>query len=393
MPFPGHDSYWTEVADFIRSVERDDDTLMAPDEFAERFRTVFSYNASRAANRICVTWVVVHKGLVDHIGQQYLAEIKQRYVPVFANAVFVVFSARHDLPCLTEEMDHYRSFLLMLETLQARTDIPAIVQKQPKPVRAFCTLDVDGVREEMNRRYSQSQFDAFGGYDHPLVWDKVRFTQVNRAFAKQLGSSEGLDVLELGCGIGRNVSLFESCRSYVGVDLSDVAIAKVRRLHGHRPNFAFRQMDAMRLDFPDACFDRVVAIELIEHLQEAERMLREVYRVLRPGSQFHFDCTNRDSMHLRMIRKLGLPEFRGTYEHFREFGYSELTEILRSIGYTIEGGEGIFLLPYRGLPGVDARIDTLSQDDPEVVEMLRHLGERAGPEYGFEFVITASKGG
>lgn len=65
--------------------------------------------------------------------------------------------------------------------------------------------------------------------------------------------------------------------------------------------------------------------------------------------------------------------------------------ILDFIGFEIESSEGIFLHPYLSVPGIDGKIHACAQDNPEMVEVLRQLGERAGPEFGFEFLIAARK--
>ena len=41
--------------------------------------------------------------------------------------------------------------------------------------------------------------------------------------------------------------------------------------------------DALRLPFPDGTFDRIIAAEVLEHLPEDERAMRELFRVLKPG--------------------------------------------------------------------------------------------------------------
>ena len=40
------------------------------------------------------------------------------------------------------------------------------------------------------------------------------------------------------------------------------------------------------LDFPDASFDNVSMIAVIEHLEEPKRIIKEVARVLKPGGRF-----------------------------------------------------------------------------------------------------------
>jgi len=243
----------------------------------------------------------------------------------------------------------------------------------------------------MNLRYSNSGYDEFGGYEHDHLWDRVRFQEVNRIVAELMQDTQGLTVLEVGCGLGRYAPIASGCREYLGIDLSDVAIEKAGKTYANRPNMSFRRMDAAQLDLPDRYYDVVLSIEMIEHVHDPINVLQEAYRVLKPGGLFMVNSINRDSLHMRMIRMLGHQEFVGTIEHIREFAFSEMKEILEEIGFNIENSAGVFLMPYFGIPDVDGPVRHLTDDDPEVVEMFRDLGERAGADYGYEFILTARK--
>jgi SAM-dependent methyltransferase len=97
---------------------------------------------------------------------------------------------------------------------------------------------------------------------------------------------ESADVLDAGCGVGYGSALLASrARRVVGVDRANDAIAYARRRYG-APNVDFREADLLSLDLPDASFDVVCSFEVIEHLQEQERFVAEVARVLRPGGAF-----------------------------------------------------------------------------------------------------------
>jgi len=56
---------------------------------------------------------------------------------------------------------------------------------------------------------------------------------------------------------------------------------RIMRRHGLR----VRNIDLTRIPAPDGCFDRVIAISVIEHIRDVERAVSEMYRVLAPGGR------------------------------------------------------------------------------------------------------------
>ncbi len=110
-----------------------------------------------------------------------------------------------------------------------------------------------------------------------------------------LGLRPGERVLDFGCGGGRHS--FEAMRRgavTIALDSDREALAGasawVRALleqdketaeaGGHGDLVAG---DGSSLPFPDGCFDRVIAAEVLEHVPDDSRVLAELARVLRPG--------------------------------------------------------------------------------------------------------------
>jgi len=93
------------------------------------------------------------------------------------------------------------------------------------------------------------------------------------------------DVLHLSTFVGR----------IVGADIDEPAIraAESRGLPG---NVSFIVADAMDLCLPDQGFDVVICSQVYEHVPDANRMMAEITRVLRPGGVCYFAATNRWSL-------------------------------------------------------------------------------------------------
>jgi SAM-dependent methyltransferase len=90
-------------------------------------------------------------------------------------------------------------------------------------------------------------------------------------------------VLELGSGTGHWLALLRDCKHDVtGIDPSRGMIAKAMT---KVPASAVVLGRAESLPFPDACFDRVFAINAVHHFGDLPRALHEASRVLRPRGE------------------------------------------------------------------------------------------------------------
>jgi arsenite methyltransferase len=102
--------------------------------------------------------------------------------------------------------------------------------------------------------------------------------------------SAGTQLVELGCGPG-----FYSCRlaerfsdmSVIGVDRSESQLrwARERAAALGLSNCRFRRINALDLSYADAEFDIVLASRLFTILPEQNRVVAEMYRVLKPGGR------------------------------------------------------------------------------------------------------------
>ncbi len=101
----------------------------------------------------------------------------------------------------------------------------------------------------------------------------------------------GLRVVDAGCGEGYGTRLLgEVAAKVVGVELVADVVAHAR---GAYPGTEFLAADVCDLPLPDASFDAVVSLQVVEHLPDVGRYLAEVARVLRPGGQFICATPNR----------------------------------------------------------------------------------------------------
>jgi SAM-dependent methyltransferase len=87
------------------------------------------------------------------------------------------------------------------------------------------------------------------------------------------------DVLDAGCGSGRTMQELEAYGTVRGIELDEAAAEMARtRVHGEVSVGRLEQ-----LPWPDATFDLITSLDVIEHTPDDRATLAELARVCRPG--------------------------------------------------------------------------------------------------------------
>ena len=138
------------------------------------------------------------------------------------------------------------------------------------------------------------------GYDH------YRDGLNTPAFFEMLPDVDGLSGLDVGCGEGHNTRLLaERGARMTGIDISKTFIRHAREAEEAQSlGIDYRLASAVDLPFETASFDFATAFMSLMDIPETERVLAEVFRVLRPGRFFQFSITHPcfDTPHRRNLR-------------------------------------------------------------------------------------------
>ena len=142
-------------------------------------------------------------------------------------------------------------------------------------------------REEVEHEFSLYFYNYFKYYFN----SPARLKQYSR-FCKHIFETvqaKGKKVLDIGCGFGLiSIHLAASgARMVSAVDANEEKYNILRkilsRFNPPLDNIEVKLGDALNLEYEDACFDAVVANEVISHMRDPDIFIQEMNRVLRPG--------------------------------------------------------------------------------------------------------------
>lgn len=103
--------------------------------------------------------------------------------------------------------------------------------------------------------------------------------------------SQGMKVLELGCGTGDmwkgHEDLIKTCDRLVLSDFSEGMLENAKANLGDCAGLEYRVIDIQSIPFEDESFDVVIANMMLYHVPDMNRGLAEVRRVLKKGGVFY----------------------------------------------------------------------------------------------------------
>lgn len=265
--------------------------------------------------------------------------------------------------------------------------------------------NLEGIASAMDERYKNGET-----YKYELPWDISRHEELHKAVAELVvGPTEDMltarmhdqcvRLLDVGCGMRPALmrpyllpALKKAGADYVYALLTDISQEAINAVSESAMENDSKHMTMATSATPvenlsksmmQGSVDVVVSVESIEHWSDVEAGLASIHHVLADDGVFVLTTPNRDSLHVKMGRLLGIDVPFCSSDHTYEFGHEELDDIMGKAGFVKAGQRGVGFAPYWALEGILGNIIRQFTDrDPEVVSLLNQVG-RSCPEFSF----------
>jgi ubiquinone/menaquinone biosynthesis C-methylase UbiE len=212
---------------------------------------------------------------------------------------------------------------------------------------------------------------------------------------ESINPKTGERILDVGCGDGFYLHILSNLGlklKLIGVDFDPNALESAK--DNLKKDIPLYQADLMKkLPFTDKSFDKIIVSEVIEHLPNDLKGLREIYRVLKPGGIVVFSVPNQNYTFLWDPPNWFIEKLTGTHishgfwagiwnQHFRLYKQNEFVTLIKKAGYKVLDAQSLtwFSLPFNHhLINLFARMlvgKTLSKDLSASINKFNTVSKR-----------------
>jgi len=116
----------------------------------------------------------------------------------------------------------------------------------------------------------------------------------------QISFQKNYNVLELGCGVG-NLWLENTGRiPYMNILITDLSDAMINiaenKLRNIESNAKFEIVNAEEIPYKNNSFDIIIANHMLYHINDIDKAIFEVHRVLKPGGRLYATTLGKENM-------------------------------------------------------------------------------------------------
>ncbi len=156
----------------------------------------------------------------------------------------------------------------------------------------------------------------------------------------------GKRLLDVGCGDGEyDYYLHNKFKTIVGVDINNNELLFAKRNKLENTNYVLSE--GAKLPFSDETFDKVICIDVLEHVANDKELISEIYRVLEKRGSLLLSVANKNypwtydpiNYFLGLFFKRHVPIGIWGFGHLRIYDIKQIKEMLEKEGFKIEKEE------------------------------------------------------
>ena len=147
-------------------------------------------------------------------------------------------------------------------------------------------------------------------------------------FAKYLKKQDV--VLDLGCGNGQNtLKASKFVKKIVGIDYDEFSLNIVEKT-AKRKNTSFKKLNLEeKLPFKNNTYDKVIFLDVLEHLNKRDQIMRGIKRVLKKNGLLFISVPNSGTSWKKLQREVGINSYSDP-DHKIEYSENQIRNFLKN---------------------------------------------------------------
>lgn len=189
----------------------------------------------------------------------------------------------------------------------------------------------DGIKALFTIIYFRLVDDLYNDtYGHAILHSMSGAHRFNRWMAEMIKPWVGDEVLEIGAGMGNMSQTLLPRKSYVATDVDKIYLDYLANLFNGTPRVTVARLDI----YDDAAFaaykdrfDTVVCLNVLEHIRDDERALRNMFQSLRSGGRLCLLVPRDPALYGTLDKAL---------DHYRRYTTDEAEAKLKAAGFSVD---------------------------------------------------------
>ena len=149
-----------------------------------------------------------------------------------------------------------------------------------KPAEKSGNIEFAPELAKENDNFPEAGFQTLYKHEAGHFWFRNRNRVIAWALRKSFPNTRSL--CEIGCGTGFVLSGIWSAFPEIRLTGTEIYTTGLRHAAERNPDIELYQMDARRLPYKDE-FDVIGAFDVLEHIEEDQAVLEEMYKAVKPG--------------------------------------------------------------------------------------------------------------